>query len=1081
MKLAIIDYLGGPYDGSTFEKRGLGGSESAVTFISKELVKLGISVDVYNNCGEDDTSEGMYNGVQYYNLKNNTQNNDYDVVISSRVSIPFHKDSELEFARNATHRVVWMHDTTCGDEENIEPMLREGLISEIWVLSDFTANLNVNTIESSQRSFEFMKRHLWTTRNGAHRWINDINIKQKDKNKFIFNASSIKGLIPLLNDVWPRVKANIPQAKLTVVGGYYKSVNPGGQQEIVESFMNDPRMKDLDVTFTGILSQEQVAKEFENSYMFIYPASLPETFGISTLESLLYNTPVVTNAFGALEETALDSCCFKIPYPIEPSEWCNYINHEQQVNAFVDVVVNAYNNDYFFLQKQTACDIVKDKDVYSWESVAVQWKQHLYNALGLFLDRDTFRRATIINDKVARIFGKRFSNQESIKTYRKYNDEKRIVIISPFWNAKDYVTKCIMSVAQQDYNNYLHVLVDDNSDDGSADIACAVIDQLPESIRDKFVVMKNDKNVGCIANQLTLLEKVNDDDIVVLLDGDDWLINNNTLFNYYNELHHQGYDFTYGSTWSLADNIPLVAQTYPSHVIESKTYRQHLFNWGIPYTHLRTFKGSLCKNLNHDVFKDSNNEYMKAGADNPLFYELIEKSNNPIAVKEIVHIYNDMNPLNDYKIRPDEQNKNAYEIKKSDKNMNKKILIALPTAKNIEPMTFHSIYHMIVPEGFECHLQFFYGYQVDQVRNMIANAVVENDYDYLLSIDSDIILPSDTLVKMLSHKKDIISGMYRQRKHEVHIVEIFKQYPDGGIMQIPYYDMPDQNVFEIDACGMGVCLIKGEIFKKMEYPWFLYQSSLENGGTLSEDVYFCMKAKEMGYTLWADKTIQVPHIGETTFEILGREFAQAKNRADNASFNNYEHIEFLKSLSFRPKVIWDVGSGLLHFWSATKSVFNEAKTYCIDASPVAEKIYRERKIPYEKAIVSDTVKQVKYYSQDYNIMGDSYYMETSGAYSEVDASRATTTTLDIIKEQTGWEYPDLLKIDIQGAEIDALKGAKDILSKCNHVLLGVQYVEYNRGAPHVKEVMDYMYHLGYSFKGKYCENNIDALYYFAKL
>ncbi len=65
LKLAIIDVLGLSYDGSTLEKRGLGGSESATIRISRELVKLGINVTVYNDCESDDCNPGIYDGVNY--------------------------------------------------------------------------------------------------------------------------------------------------------------------------------------------------------------------------------------------------------------------------------------------------------------------------------------------------------------------------------------------------------------------------------------------------------------------------------------------------------------------------------------------------------------------------------------------------------------------------------------------------------------------------------------------------------------------------------------------------------------------------------------------------------------------------------------------------------------------------------------------------------------------------------------------------------------------------------------------------------------------------------------------------------
>ena len=156
-------------------------------------------------------------------------------------------------------------------------------------------------------------------------------------------------------------------------------------------------------------------------------------------------------------------------------------------------------------------------------------------------------------------------------------------------------------------------------------------------------------------------EYVNADDIVVLLDGDDWLVNNNTIFKYLNDIYSQGYKFTYGSCWSLVDNIPLVAQDYPTEVKANKSYRTYHFNWKIPYTHLRTASGRLFSNLDSNHFKTSEGGWMKSGADNPLFYALIEQvePHEIFVNKEIIMNYNDLNPLNDYKVNGDEQNKNA--------------------------------------------------------------------------------------------------------------------------------------------------------------------------------------------------------------------------------------------------------------------------------------------------------------------------------------------------------------------------------------------------------------------------------------
>jgi hypothetical protein len=275
---------------------------------------------------------------------------------------------------------------------------------------------------------------------------------------------------------------------------------------------------------------------------------------------------------------------------------------------------------------------------------------------------------------------------------------------------------------------------------------------------------------------------------------------------------------------------------------------------------------------------------MRAGHDTPLFFELIEQvdPDKIYCVKEVMCFYNDANPINDYKVRGEEQNRNAIsstnykaESNKTTKTVeqtqqqmsttNKKILIAVPTNKYIETETFKSIYDLKVPEGYTTEFQFFYGYQIDQIRNLIAEWA--KHYDYLFSVDSDIVLPEDSLIKMLNADKDIISGLYIQRIPDTHTLEVYKDIPSGGCDNIPYEEIKNKGVEQIAACGMGCCLIKGEVFRKMEYPHFYYKSALDHKNTVSEDVYFCKKARSLGFTVWADETIRCDHIGQTVFRV----------------------------------------------------------------------------------------------------------------------------------------------------------------------------------------------------------------------
>lgn len=862
MKIAIIDKIGLCYDGNTLQKQGLGGSESAVILISTELQKIGFQVTVFNNCKDGaNSAPGTYSGVRYIdNSDAKTHSENYDIVIVSRTVQPF-LTNDWPFIHTAKKRIVWLHDTFIDGEQILEQLVVSGKIDHIFTLSDWHTSYILNCDHGKRRNYEVLKRKVFQTRNGAVNYIPEVDLSLKDTNQFVYNASATKGLVPLVEDIWPKIKQHLPDAKLKVIGGYYRfreNAKPDAQENTVTKMSQRQDLKDLDIEFTGVIPQSEIAQILAKSWMMLYPCAFPETYGISTLESLLYNTPLVTTRFGALEETAIEQACYLIDYPIEPNSLFTEIDSDAQVELFLDKFFRAYNDEYLHQQKQQYCSVVKD--VSGWDTVALQWKQFFYSVTGEFLSVEDYRKVSRINKKVSRIFG-RTATMPVNKEFYSTGSQRKIVVVSPMWNAESYIQKCILSVAQQDYSNYQHIIVDDCSEDSSVDVAKKTIQSLHESIRDNFVLIQNKEKQYAIGNQLHAVENyVSEDDIVILLDGDDWLVNNPTIFHYYNDLYAQGYEFTYGSMRSIADNIPLIAQEYPTEIKKNKSYRSHLFNWKIPYTHLRTCLGKHFQDLDQNKFK-VNSYWMRSGADNPLFYELIEKidSEKIYCNKEIVCNYNDASPYNDYKINGQEQNMNAS----SSYRNNKRILIAVPTAKYIETETFKSIYDLEIPDGYETDFQYFYGYQIDQIRNLAAEW--GKNYDYTLFVDSDIVLPKDSLKKMLLADKDIISGLYIQRIPNSHTMEVYMDTQGGGVTNIPHEYIDGRGIVEIAACGMGCCLINGSVFRKMEYPHFFYKSAIEHRDTISEDVYFCMKARQYGFRVWADESIRCEHIGQTKF------------------------------------------------------------------------------------------------------------------------------------------------------------------------------------------------------------------------
>ena len=1366
MKLAIIDIIGIPYDGNTIDNRGLGGSESAVTLVAKELAQIGFEVTVFNNCQLDHAKPGVYDRVTYRPLDELANEHVFDVVISSRTIIPFTKPEDYHklndnrafpfqgmnlydrILAKAKMRILWMHDTFCLGDNLIEELAVADRITDIFTLSDFHLTYVTNCHHGKRRNFEVLKRKMFITRNGARNYRKEVDIAAKDPDLFVYNASVTKGMMPLVNLIWPHVKRHIPTAKLKIIGGYYRfstASEPDQQEKDWRVMAADPKLAELGIEFTGVIPQREIADILTAANFMIYPAAFPETFGISTLESLLYNTPVLTCRFGALEEVALEGACYHIDYAVEPNGLFPEINTPEQVEKFVAMTVQAYRNKYLHQQKQYYCNIVKD--IAGWDSVALQWKQLIGNRLGKYLSRDSYRKVSDINRRVHKIWNRKFHNTIELENYKTGN-EQLITIVTPLYNCAKYINQCIVSVATQDYDNYHHILIDDASTDNSTNVIIDTLNSLPADIRQKFTLISNPENFGAVRNQIqNIRSMVSDDSIVILLDGDDSLVNDNTILSRYNAIYNGTTEFTYGSCWSMVDNIPLISQPYPNSVKQNKSYRQHHFNWILPYTHLRTFRKRLLNNIEDSQFKDPKGNWYKAGGDGSVFYALIEAAdpNKVKCLQDIVYNYNDASPLNDYKVNAEEQNKNArqiisknkiekysviiptmwkvenqfvdflrvlcnsdsvgeiiiidndnskrpntsvlsnnkikmldfdqniyvnpawnigvdlskndrlcivnddvifdtkvfthiqdllsgdvgifglcpgvsdfnqipvtdgsieilpwsgqhtygfgclmflhknswvripkgldiyfgddfifnlqlskgkknylitnmthftqfaattsdtnltagflerereiYDKIKQDSNeeiietpmketiveesntipekVNKRILIGIPTAKNIEPETFKSIYDLVIPDGYDATFQYFFGYNIDQVRNLIADWVV-NGFDYLFSVDSDISFAPDTLSKLLAHDRDVVSGLYIQRKPGQHILEIYEHTPTGGVINMPYGKLKDRELVEIAGCGFGCVLVKAEVMRTIGYPQFKYHSAINHANTVSEDVDFCKKARDKGFKLWADPSVLCRHTGSSTFTIdtnipaikdpepvVESDISSRLRELGSQRLLPQEHVNYLmklKSAGIEPKVIYDIGACVLHWTNEATRIWDQAEYVVFEAMSSCEFLYQERGLKYHMGLLSnESGKEINFFQNEVHPGGNSYYRENievnpeaHAYFNESHIKKLKSFTLDEICKLKGFPAPDLIKMDVQGAELDVLKGAEETIKTANHIILELQVVEYNKGAPLRDVVIEYMDSLGYDCLGLFANNGPDGDYHFVK-
>lgn len=189
-----------------------------------------------------------------------------------------------------------------------------------------------------------------------------------------------------------------------------------------------------------------------------------------------------------------------------------------------------------------------------------------------------------------------------------------------------------------------------------------------------------------------------------------------------------------------------------------------------------------------------------------------------------------------------------------------RVLIAVPTFETITPDTFKSIYGL---RGCDYLPQFDFvrGYDCARARNVICSEAIDGGFDWVLMVDSDVVLPDCTLELMLDEPAEVTLGCYPQ-KGDPSTVELFHTGTRDFVDKYAISDVP-YGRFQVKGGGFGCALVSVDLLRRMGGGWFRYVE-YDNGSVLSEDLYFCDRCAQMGVTVYADGRVRCGHAWRET-------------------------------------------------------------------------------------------------------------------------------------------------------------------------------------------------------------------------
>jgi len=244
----------------------------------------------------------------------------------------------------------------------------------------------------------------------------------------------------------------------------------------------------------------------------------------------------------------------------------------------------------------------------------------------------------------------------------KYKNEVHFKIIIPVYNSESWIGRAVKSVLEQEYDNYECIICDDISFDSTAKVCETLI-----SGNGKFKLVVNSEKKFALKNIYDGIQMLNpdDQDVIVVLDGDDWLSSRFVLSNLASHYERDKCWMTYGSFAEFpTSRIGMEASEYPESVIENNSYRED--RWRA--SHLKTFKNFLWDKIDPKDFLDDDGKFYEMTYDQAMMLPMLEMC-GPKAkyVEEVNYVYNVSNPNAINKTRAQKQHNLMLKIRAKNK------------------------------------------------------------------------------------------------------------------------------------------------------------------------------------------------------------------------------------------------------------------------------------------------------------------------------------------------------------------------------------------------------------------------------
>jgi glycosyltransferase involved in cell wall biosynthesis len=365
MKIGFVNYTPMVYNVDTPYKEPLGGSESAMCYLTPELAKLGHTVVLFGRYLKKFSLKGVVHENQNRIGKGKWHDLDFMIIQNH----PKAGEVVKPLLGKKTKLVLWEH---LDIDQPVLPPLHDpqtrSLFDRIVFVSNWQMERYIDSFDIDRGKSTVLKNAVSPVFENLFAKDEKILEKKDSPPSLIYSTTPFRGLGLLIN-IFPQIRNLMPGTRFKVFSSLKVYQGSKKEEEPYQKLYELCRSTE-GVIYHESVSQTQLAKELVTASILAYPCLFPETSSITVMEAMAAGCRVITGDLGALRETTAgfaqlipftgDLKKYGLDFAIRViSEIRKFLTNDQKLESDLSKQVNFV------------------KDNYTWSKRAREWEKWL--------------------------------------------------------------------------------------------------------------------------------------------------------------------------------------------------------------------------------------------------------------------------------------------------------------------------------------------------------------------------------------------------------------------------------------------------------------------------------------------------------------------------------------------------------------------------------------------------------------------------------------------------------------------------------------------------------------------------------